>query len=360
MQSTLRKNKRGPLPRSYDTAHDLCFVMHDILVQLLKSGEEGNFFRTSVTFKDEADRIAFNEAPDIFEWLEQTRRVDDRAAILVTTVFPAVLSDTLHCFYEALESSRKAKLNITYMLIRKPLQENLFLLESVVIDRMEFAEKLATEPMKLRGLKAGGVEVHKGRIQKALEIIGETNRLSAAYLAQLRYDKTSDDGFDGICNHAMHLFTEHEAIRTDPMNINFVFSGWEEKLSQWSYLYSRLPYLLFYVRRLVEHIASRIAPTHPEYLNDMERRVSALIILWWETVDDAYKAEPLETFVLETSRWLMEHCRGAGFRTPTKKDLIRMSRTGAYPGEALARVKARDLRYGVLALINRITRERAT
>jgi hypothetical protein len=117
----------------------------------------------------------------------------------------------LHCIYEALDSSRKTKLNITYMLIRKPLQESLFLLESVVADRFDFAEKLATEPLKLRALKAGGVDVHTQRIQRVLEIVGESHRLSASYLAQLRYDKRVDDGFDGICNHAMHLFTEHEA-----------------------------------------------------------------------------------------------------------------------------------------------------
>src|SRR5918999_1529434 len=125
MPSTLRKNKSGYLPSVYDAAHNLCFVIHDILVQLLKSGEEGNFFHTSVSFHDDADCIAFDEASEIFDWLERNRRIDDRAAILVTMVFPAVLSDMLHCIYEALDSSRKTKLNITYMLIRKPLQENL-------------------------------------------------------------------------------------------------------------------------------------------------------------------------------------------------------------------------------------------
>lgn len=357
MSKSLKEAKRGFLPSAYDAAHDLCFVLHDILVQLLKSGEEGNFFKTSISFRDDADRIAFDEASDIFEWLEASRRIEDRANLLVTTVFPAVLSDTLHCIYEALENSRKAKLNIAYMLIRKPLQENLFLLESVAIDRMDFAEKLSKEPLKLRGLKAGGVEAHTCRIQKAIEIIGESSRLSAQYLAQLRYDKAANDGFDGICNHAMHLFTEHKAIQTEPMNINFVFSGWEAKQSQWSFLYSRLPYVLFYLYRLVEHIADTIAPTHPEYLHDMERRISALIILWWQTVGEYYKSPSLEKFAEKSESWLIEHCKISGYRQPSKRDLDRMSRTGAYPGERAVKVKARRLRYELTAILNKLNRD---
>jgi hypothetical protein len=86
--------------------------------------------------------------------------VSTSVKLLVTTIFPAVLSDMLHCFYEALEVSRKAKLTIAFMLVRKPLQESLFLLESVIIDRCDFAKKLTTDPVKLWSQGAGGVEVH--------------------------------------------------------------------------------------------------------------------------------------------------------------------------------------------------------
>jgi hypothetical protein len=48
----------------------------------------------------------------------------------------------LHCFYKALETSGKGKLAVSLMLIRKPLQESLFVLESIVADRTNFAYKL--------------------------------------------------------------------------------------------------------------------------------------------------------------------------------------------------------------------------
>ena len=203
------------------------------MTQMLVSGQKSSIFNINIKFRDEADRLALEESNDVFVWLEQSRRVDERANLLVTTVFPAVLGDMLLCLYEALETSRKGKLAVSFMLLRKPLQESLFLLESVIVDRHDFAEKLASEPTKLWSQGAGGVEVHAKRIQKVLAILGETQRFDAKYIAQLRYDKAAQDGFDGICNKAIHLFTGHKAILTDPLNINFIFSNIGNITSQW-------------------------------------------------------------------------------------------------------------------------------
>jgi len=251
----------------------------------------------------------------------------------------------LHCFYEALETSRKGKLGITFMLLRKPLQESLFLLEAAVADRDNFVRMLTLDPMKLSSQKAGGVEVHARRIQKVLEILGETHRFDANYLARLRYDKDARDGFDGICNTAMHLFTQHKAIRTDPLNINFIFSKMDSKLTQWSYLYSRLPYLLAYIHRIVEHVCATIVCTDLSYLHDMDRRISALVLQWWDTVDPSYDEPNLDNFVLKTRDWLLNHCNQAGCRAPTRLDLVKMADTGAYPGEQEESVAERNLRF---------------
>jgi hypothetical protein len=319
------------------------------MTQLLASGENASAFNMTFEFRDEADRSAFEKANDAFEWLEQSRRVDEREALLVTTVFPAVLSDMLHCFYEALEVSRKGKLAIAFMLVRKPLQESLFLLESVIADRSDFAKKLSTDPVKLWSQTAGGVEVHAKRIQKVLDVLKEGHRFDAEYLAQLRYDKKAQDGFDGVCNKAMHLFTSHEAIRTEPLNINFIFSGMDSKLTQWSYFYSRLPYLLVYMHRIVEHVCATILPTDPVYLQDMDRRISALVLLWWDTVGSPYDEPHLENFVLKTRDWLFEHCREAGYRPPSRPDLVKMADTGAYPGESQAKLAKRNMHFTLAA-----------
>lgn len=118
---------------------------------------------------------------DPFE--EASNRLDDRTRILKALVLPAVLFDMLHYLYEAPECSLKVKLNVTYALIRKPLQESLFVLESIVLDEAGFAETLARNPLMLRSRTVGGVDGHACHIQKVLEITGTTNQFDAEYLA---------------------------------------------------------------------------------------------------------------------------------------------------------------------------------
>lgn len=342
--STLAGRTNTRLPANYWIAHELCFKVHDVMTALLVSGQKQSAFFVELGFRDQADREAF-ENGDLFDWLEKSRRVEERAAILVTTIFPAVLSDMVHCFYEALETSRKAKLTITFMLLRKPLQEGLFLLESVLIDPRDFAEKMTIDPLKLASQGAGGVEVHTKRIQRALELLGDTEFFDAGYLAQIRYSKAASDGFDGICNKAIHLFTSHKAIQTDPLDINFIFSGPDSWVTQWSYVYSRLPYLLVYIHRIVERVCSVIAPTQPEYVDDMNRRISALILLWWDTVEPPYNDMHLQRFVDATRRWLLTHCRQSGYPEPMYSDLTTMAETGAFPGESPTLSAERNLNY---------------
>ena len=165
------------------------------------------------------------------------------------------------------------------MLLRKPLQESLYVLEAVIADRADFAQKLTEDPIKLWSQGIGGHEAHANNIQKVLEAVGENDRFDPHYLAQLRYDKNAEDGFDRICNKAMHLFTRHKSIKTEQMNINFIFSNWDGKQTEWSYIYSRLPYLLVYMHSIVEYVCESIAPTPPLCLNDVKRRISAQVLL---------------------------------------------------------------------------------
>lgn len=212
------------LPEQYWLAHEFCFFLHDVMARLLQAGERSGIFKVSLALTDD-ERRSFEETDDILDWVMEHRSPEERSAVLVTMVFPAVLSDMLHCVYETLETSRKAKLNVSYMLLRKPIQESLYLLETAVADRVAFATKLSADPLKLWSQGAGGCEAHTPNIALVLGTIKEEQRFDAGYLAQLRYDKAASDGFDGACNRAIHLFTGHKSIKTEAMNINFIFSN---------------------------------------------------------------------------------------------------------------------------------------
>lgn len=301
--------------------------------RLLAAGERASIFNVRFTLRDEAEVKALESAEHVFGWIEAHRTPEERAAVMVAVVFPAILSDMLHCLYEALETSRKAKLNVSYMLLRKPIQESLYVLEAVIVDRAGFAQKLTEDPLKLGSQRAGGYEAHRKNIENVLNVVGNDGRFDAGYLAQLRYDKSVEDSFDGICNKAIHLFTSRGAIATEKMNINFIFSDWESKGTQWAHLYSRLPYLLAYTYEIVEYVCAGIAPTSPEYLDEIRRRIAAHAILWGGTNEDSYRDQRLEAFITKHREWLTRHCVERGFRVPTENDLVRLIAEGALPGE---------------------------
>ncbi len=332
---SIESRKGTILPGEFWAGHELCLCIHDAMAQMLVSGQNAGAFHVKYELTEQ-ERQTFESSEDIFQWVEQNRKPEDHTALLVTTIFPAILSDMLHCIYEVLETSRKAKLNVSYMLLRKPLQESLYVLETVIANREDFAKKLVEEPIKLEGRGVGGREIHAANIAKVLASIGSDGRFSPDYLAQLRYDKSTKDGFDGICNKAIHLFTGHKAIATEKMNINFIFSGWDAKHTQWSFLYTRLPYLLAYAYQIVESVCSTIAPGPKEYRDDIERRIAAHVLMWSGTLADnkTYASAPLLGFAFKSREWLFAHCKAHGFRAPEFKDLLRMSQTGAFPGES--------------------------
>ncbi|QPO21985.1 hypothetical protein HXW90_21745 [Pseudomonas sp. Y39-6] len=138
------------LPEQFHDAYEFCFAAHDIAAHLLVSGMEQGIFVTNLTFRDKREQVDLEQAEDLIEWLQKSDRMDDEADVLVTMAFPAVLSDMLHCIFEALEASRKGTLAVAYMLLRKPFQESLYLLESVVADKACFAKMIAEDPAKLR------------------------------------------------------------------------------------------------------------------------------------------------------------------------------------------------------------------
>jgi hypothetical protein len=314
-------------PKYLTQAHDLCFLNHDILVELLRSGEEHRVFHMRTKFTDDIDKQKFEDAEDVFEWFNQTGRTKEHTETLKRSVFQSLLSDFLHFIYVSLKNSPQEKLNVTYALIRKPIQENLYLFETMAFDLDNFADYLTDNPLKLRVKNAGGIEGHEKRITKVLKLLGEEDRFDARYLAQLRYQKI-DDGFDGICNRAMHLFTEHKAIRTESLNINMIFSGKQAKQRQWYFLYSRLPYILYYARRLIEYIFSTFTQTDPKYLANIERRVMASTLLWAPNVDPVYFSPEISKFVDATRARLTANCIAAGYGNPTIDDIRRMAELG--------------------------------
>jgi len=69
------------------------------------------------------------------------------------------------------------------------------------------------------------------------------------------FNQALDDSLVNISNKALHpSTTRNKNNKTEIQNINFVFSTKDSIMSQWDYLYRRLPFLLLYLNEVLEVI----------------------------------------------------------------------------------------------------------
>lgn len=336
------------LPREFATAHGLAFAIHDILLQQLHAGWRGNAWIEQADAPPGLDPGALLDGESPLDCMLRIQEPEKIASFLNRTVYPFLLGDFLHYIYEALECSRKGKTTVAFSLLRKPLKESLFVLEILSSDPQDFAcrfrDDIATLYSNDKTVK-DKEKWHEDRVRSALVAANALDMFDPAYIAQLRYSHNEEDSFAGSFDKATHLVTNRQAIKTEPLNFNFIFSDHESLATHWAYIYSRLPYLMSYVWRICEHAFARYGWSDPVYIEDINRRVMASVLLWYPTIGERYRCSEIIRFAEYTRSSLHDLCVGAGWRTPEGSDLERMAVTGAWPGEFSLKVLARGIRY---------------
>jgi len=80
--SSLDHRTNTHLPESYWAGHQLCFIVHDIMTQLLVSGRRASAFHVEFARRDEAEIATLEATDNIFDWLEKYRSFEERMLFL--------------------------------------------------------------------------------------------------------------------------------------------------------------------------------------------------------------------------------------------------------------------------------------
>ena len=112
------------MDNKYLESHRLCFFIHDVMVEFFERRENKVFTTVFDLNEQEKEDLACFDG-HILDWLKN--KYDEYEIAVKKTLIPAVLSDMLHCIYEALKAMESGKVTIAYMLLRKRIQENLYL-----------------------------------------------------------------------------------------------------------------------------------------------------------------------------------------------------------------------------------------
>lgn len=213
------------LPSKYEVAHRYSIFLHDLIVGMFKAAEDQGIFAVRLeTTPNEVEVLRGLEGEALYDWVEQHKPPEVRMMMDYKAITAAVTSDFCHLVLEALNASSKGKLAVSYALLRKPLRDNLFVLEWLLEDPGDFLSRFADGSPDTIALTNLAVdrrrEIIAGANSKA-ESVGA----DPEFLYELRYEKTAPWGLSVTWDRAVHLLTTWNHTRTEPQNLNFVFSG---------------------------------------------------------------------------------------------------------------------------------------
>lgn len=320
------------LPEKFHQADAVSFFFHDFILQSLLSGRKQELFtvRFPINAPEELDELP---PESLHSWMISKGRRAEANELVFRVSFQAILSDMCHFLYESLDCSRKGKLTVAYALLRKPFTESLFQLETMLLDKGEFLRRIEEDPLLLRLKHVKGLTDHEARIDAVLRQIGGLRSYDAGFIARLRYDKSDEDSFNGVCDQALHLITERKPIRTESLNMNFIFSDTQVDavLSQWEYYYARVPYLMSYCRDVVDALFSGMTTTDPSYLRAANIIASSGIHTWATNLAEPYKHSAIDRLGVGCRHYLdgEAQARGCGL---SDDDIGQMFSTRKWPG----------------------------
>jgi len=273
------------LPKRYHFSSDYSFFLHDLLAKLIHESEKENLFNVDINFKNADDAMKFKrqalEGEELWEWLYKCGYADVIKELSRKQVFVAVLADLCIFLYESLTCSEQGKLVVAYTLLRKPLKENLFILEWLLADPDDFSEKFHNHKIDELSISQISSDRKFEIISKALEKCEHKNWIDAGFIYELRYAKKSFVSYEAVWNQAVHLVTTNKNYKTTPENFNFVFSYNKKTMDElWRHYFRGLPVLLNHTVEVTFSLIKSI--TEVDFFTDsiVEAKRMVGFVLW--------------------------------------------------------------------------------
>lgn len=303
------ENTRIPI-RLHDS-YRLCMTLHDEMLMFLRNATKNKSFIIQIPLDNDLKLKLEKSDSHILDWMKENNLDSERSITISLTVLRAVMEDMLSYIFESLEMARKGKMSLAFSLIRKPIQENLFIIEEIILSPDDFVTKYEKEDKSsLNGPTFGNgspeekEKSHVERIGKILDDVSGEKYFNANYIYQLRYNKNSNDSFDSICNKSIHLLTTRPSIRTEYLNLNMVFSNISAIETQFDFFFSRSIYIISYIYHLVSFIENNIYPATNESKIRTNKIIEALTAMWFIQLPTEYTSTEIYNFCLSKTESL--------------------------------------------------------
>jgi DNA-directed RNA polymerase subunit RPC12/RpoP len=252
----IEKGEKVFIPRKYRRIHNLCAIIYDQLTEIYKNDNYKSLQFSAFEFKDgdvDIEKLK-EESIHALDWLKNNNRNEEIELVLTKHIVLALVSDFINFIFESMHCAKRGKLTVAYALLRKPLTDELLLLEQILSNRTDFINKLFHSGNP-EDYDPSNKNVDKLKIIKnALTKLDVPFFQDYEFIHELRYDKASDMGINGITNHALHIVTKDRNYRTEEQNLNFIFSQKDDMERYYWQYYFVVPYLLIYAVCIIDKI----------------------------------------------------------------------------------------------------------
>lgn len=160
----------------------------------------------------------------------------------------SVLSDYVSYVYDAILCAAEMHPNQAYTLLRKPLKDNLLLLELAFTGKNRFISQFLNKEIGKFAIDRISVEEKRKIIERASKKINSL--ISAKIIFDFRYSKKSETGLERIWNKTSHIITTCKDYQTTNGTLNMIFNDDDNIREYVNYFFIIMPYIQYYVMRL--------------------------------------------------------------------------------------------------------------
>lgn len=206
------------IPPEYHRRHEFLIYLFQQIQDLILNTQSKAIRGFDVKLSSEIDLDAFQKDPIKYAALN----LPEAKKPIIDDVCLALMGDFLAFTYTSFMAFEKRTFAPGYANLRKPLQENLLLLTWIYGDDADFFDRFLNDPPSDFKQMESDIKLRREIFDKALKS-GLSSHFEYEFVEKMIYDKSFANGLAGPMTKAIHLFTNHKAIRTEDMNFNFIF-----------------------------------------------------------------------------------------------------------------------------------------
>jgi len=233
------------LPKKFHPHHELCFHLHDSMLRVFQELAAQRYPTLKLEFEDQETADLFVASEDPIGLLMELEEWDLVRRLTVGQSMMAVLGDFFNFVYEALNALQKRKFVVFYALLRKPLKENLLYLTMMLVDDQKFFENLKELPGEKFNHPGLTEQERRDYFERAVAEMDFADFIDPKRLHDVIFDMKLEDGLAPLFDKATHLSTSRSQIRTEDLNLNFIFKN-PMSNDVFENVYPKLAYVLLY------------------------------------------------------------------------------------------------------------------